>query len=555
MAVDGVKSENAVTSARREANEKEEAMIRKHQSELARMARQHKKQIEDLQKQYEAANNATKRNAQESLSQKDQKYQQDIEDLRDLHKQTYRKTVTEKDAQYDGLRRTSAEELERQKERNEVQTLSQKALYENEISEQKKEYGDNMTQARQQMRDALVSERDAFVEKTEEDKKYLRDNRNRDVKALHEANSKMKASKDGEIKDLKSELMITKNNLSEKFEDEVDRMESTFQTRSKEQKEGYDSALGEMREDNKEMQARRDEQFAQSYRDLRNESRARQMSEIARLERKIADERYDKQESLHNQKRLSQIERKAFMGAIGQNIKAMEEGQKKATEESNRRNSDTLRTVQRKNEDHMNNQRDFYQDKINRQQMLFDDSFQQQVGELKATIKNKDVNSKLETEKTRSLYSNELRDADERLKSTITIMKRQHEDDMKDLKMKAQTNQNDTIVSSQNMMREAETKYNQKMAETIRRYEERVSGLTTKAREAQIEERDRGERLVKETGKQGEMRLKAQAMQYEAKMAQLREQHEHAVESLKAQIDQQRLEVATRAAPPTKQRG
>ncbi|MEQ1875996.1 MAG: hypothetical protein ABL958_05075 [Bdellovibrionia bacterium] len=556
MSVDGVKGqEAAVTSSRREAKDKEEALIRKHQSELARMARQHKQQIENLQKQYETSNNAIKRNAQESLSQKDQEYQKDMQDLREMHKNNYNRTVREKDQQYDSLHRTTDEELVRHKERSSTQLENQKETFENELSERKQEYNQGMTEARGMMQESLAHERDSIVEASERDKKYLRDNRNKDVNQLQTDHRKLKASKESEVKDLKNELWITKNNLSEKFEDEVDRMESTFQSRSKEQKEGYDGALEEMREDNKEAQIKRDEQFTNNYRDLRNEARARQMSEITRLERKIADEKYNKQESLHNQKRMNQMEKKAFMGAIGQNIKAMEESQKKASEQNNLKTSEAIRNVQRKNEDTMVTQREFYRDKINTQQTVFDDAFRQQVGELKSTIKNKDINAKAETDKTRFLYANELKEADERLKATITVMKRQHEEEMKDLKLKSHGQTNDTIVTSQNMMREAETKYNQQQTDLIRRYEEKVTNLTAKAREAQIEERDRGERLLKESGKQTDTKLKAQAMQYESKIAQLKEQQDRAVQNMKNQLDEQRISVATRVQTTNKQQG
>lgn len=550
MSMEGVKSNSAEAAnnrAKREAKEKEEALIKKHQAELARLNRQHKAQVQALQNSYETSTDALKRNTQESLSQKDQEYQRDIEEMREMHRQSYRKAINEKDQQYDALRRTSSEELDRQKERSESQTTNLRETFENELSRSKKEFNSGMDYARKEMVESIQRERAAQNQAHESDKKIMRDNRNREVTGLQESFRRMRSTKDSEIKDLKAEVDITKTSLGEKFEDEVDRIESTYQTRSSDQKAAFDNSLQEMRDDNKQAQLDRDEQFVQSYRDLKNEARLRHTAEVQRLERKIADLKHQSQESLYGQKRLSQMEKKALMEAIGENIKALESAQAKARDINNAKTAEEIRAIQRRNDETMSAQREFFRDKINTQQMIFDDAYKQQTGELQATIRNKETIAKSQDQKTRALYASELKEADDRLRQTIQIMKREYEEEMKDMKLKLQSEKNDTIVANQNMMREAETKYNARMADTIRKYEDRVSELASKAREAQIEEKVRSERLLKDNAKQAEMRLKAQAMQYEAKMAQLKEQQERAVGNLKQQLEQQRLEVATRA--------
>src|SRR5687768_6391899 len=100
MAVDGVnsnaqKQEAASTRKQREAKERELELVKKHQSELARLSRQHRAELKVLQDQYGQSTDNLKRNTQETLTQKDQEYQKDIDEMRDLHRQNMRRTVLE----------------------------------------------------------------------------------------------------------------------------------------------------------------------------------------------------------------------------------------------------------------------------------------------------------------------------------------------------------------------------------------------------------------------------------------------------------------------------
>lgn len=556
MAVEGVNQGSSQDSSvnkrnnekklKEEYKKREEALKKTHEEQVARLQQENLNQTKEARDEHAKRLEQARSDANRTLNSRDQKYQDEIREMQDAHKSQLRKLAEETDRRSSEDRRGTSESSKRNKESGDEQKKSLIDGYEGQISDQKKEFNKTLTKNREMAEEGIASERTQLINKNQEEEKTDRDYSNERLGGVKRELSSLRREKDAQIRDLKTDLATQRENLTQSFEGDVHNLQDTYSRSTKAQKEGFDSNLKEIRGKNLKANEKQQEVYEQAFNNLKTESGDRTNNELNMLRRKLADTQHLHQEQNVSGKQAQRVEKQQTLDEMARQSEMMEKTRVASLQESNKVNSDRLKTMYQKDDQTLKMQSKFFREKINKSELLNQAQTEEQLGELNSRLTSTEMAAKTRKIKDENRFEVEKRDITQRFKSMIEIMKENQNDRIMDLNNRSLLEKTGIMTSMEKLLKENEAKNQNKLFESSQKYESKIQTLQTQGKSALIDEAQKGERTAKEIERQKDMQFKAAEGQHQNQVEQLKSRYEHQLDNMKKRLDRMQAEMVVK---------
>lgn len=540
MAVDGVKGNTNADTTQRQAEEyrnREAEQKKANEAQLKRIKKENEAKLKAQSQKHNETLSAVRNESNRILSAKDKEYQNEINELNRMNRNLSRKAAMESERNAVMSNDRAKETAEHVNDSKNQQIVSMKENYEAYIQKQEEGYNEEHQRLRDKVQTDLAKERNQIVEKNEDDRREAELNRRRDVAAVQRAKDIQRRQKDMEIEELKKKNQMDRRVLTEKFTSTLNNIQDTNTNRQKTQKEGFDFALEEMREEAHQNHGKLEQQYANSLANLRDDTNRRTENQINRLETSLAQAKYARTEDTVKAQQANRLEREKIMDQVRHRQEVMEDQRLRAVADSNATNNEAIQRMAKKNSDLISDQAAFYKEKMNSTDLIRDQQARQQSTEFEATIAAKENSSKINNEKIKMKFQMEKREMEERFRSLVSQMRRNHAEHVLNVKNKSMREQTELMANMEKTLKENEVKNEKKLADSIQKYETRIADLTLRGKADIVKERETADERVKATEGFWDQKLTAQQAQYENQIAQLKEKSNHQEEQNRKRLE------------------
>jgi hypothetical protein len=547
MAVDGVKgksgSQDTVQRQAEEYRNRETEQKRANEAQLKRIKAENEAKLKNQAKKSDNQIAAFRNEANRMLSKKDKDYQSEINELNRMHKTQTRRMAAESDRSGNLSTRSRDEAMNHTVDQKNEQMQSLKDSYEGYIDKQDDKFSSEFQRLRDKVQEDVAQERDEILEKNDKDRRDQDMQRRNEVASIQRAKEIQRRQKDAQIAELKDKFEMDRRTLTDRFENSLKDLQTTSTNRSKTQKEGFDASLDNMREEMYELQGKREETSAQNIANLRDLTNKRTINQINRLERELSSAKNNHIEDSVATKVKAREEREKILDSVRDRQNLMEENRLKALTDSNSRNQEAVEKMYKKNSELMGDQSSYYRGKINSLEMVKDEQGRQKATEFEARVASQENMGKIHAEKLKNKFQMEKREMEERFRSLVSQMRRNHSEQILNVKNKSMKEQGEVISNMDKVMKETEVKSEKALAEAISKYETKIADLTFKSNANLIKERETAEDRVKATEVHWGQKMEAQKLQFENQFSQLKEKTAHQEEQQRKRLEKLQADV------------
>ena len=543
MAVDNIKSRGAnikrndtkpIVDAYRA---REEEMKKHYEKQLTTLQETHAKNIHDMKAEGEAAMAKFNREAQERFNKQDQIHSDQVNELNRLHRNTLRKNAEENEKKMNQQKMLTSEAIENLESQKDEQIGSLQTGYTDYIDKQRKEFSHAIDQNREDTVESIKRERRQLTEANAKDRRRLEKQAFEDIADLQNEKDIMRRQKDSQIRLLKDQQWLTKEDLSDKYKSSLDILNENYGNRLVEQKTGFDEGLAEVRKKAHDVTEAQQDFYDQNLSRLRQEANERTVNQINKLERQLTQAKNSHKEDESKIRSQFRKEKKLYFDDLRKRQDLMEKQRVAALNDTNEKHVVVIAKLNKQNSDAMEKQQTLFREKAMADAVINESKREEAVGQVKDQLLQVNTKSKTDFQRERTQRLIDKKDLEDHYQAILERMRKSHAEHVLDLKAENMRTQNEAIHALNRSLKESENKNESRIQEQASSYEAKLQISDTEKRNGIARERELATQRAKAVERYHLLQMKTQEIQHQNSVAQIKEKYENQLDQLRRRIE------------------
>ena len=507
------RQDEVVRRNREDYRNNESELIKKHKTELRRIAEQHYQEIENLKNAHNEQMENARKSSTDTIGEREYKHQKSIDEMRGMHLKQLKQTADENARREETLRRANTGDATQQKNQNDSRFEKLNDDYRKNIAKYEEAHKEATAAGREAQASAIAENRAKLEKAYQTQVDSLRAERNEKVKDLQSQMSNYRENSEGRLKEQELRHMGDKNRASDHLMRAVNKERQGRIDSEQNLREGFSDGLETMKgRYEKAMKEERQANGAgsETFKATIND---RIDSQVRRLENEKADLKEGKARQETQGKQQQQREMGHLRESYGKNIELALEARDEAVRSNNERNSKDIQQVRGEMSKQMTESGRYYRDRMDENNRInrsaYDnlvDSFDsaQEATKMSTDQRVKQIYQKSEEDKQRMIQMQS-----EGHSASQTQMR----DQVRAVRDVVEGEKNLAVRTMQDQMRKQELQHTEKMSRMVSKYESQIQLL----KDQMMKERKTGEENLKRTVDELQRSHKLSVDQLEAK--------------------------------------
>lgn len=532
-------NDDQVRSLREEYKKREAELIKKHNQEIRTLSESNVEQIDEIKgKNLERINNL-KGQSQQSITRRDAKYQREINDMKKLHTKQLERLLKENETKLQQQRQASTSEVKDANlgKNDRVNELHTK--YSEAINQKNEDYNQLVEQMREEQSESYGDLKENLQKRHQEERDQLRSNYQEQIVKLENDLRTTRNSSTERIRGQEIRHMNDKVRMEDNFMSEIQSRESGHADIQESLMDGYKDNLAELKQKNLEANEKRASLYQGQHSNFKDEVNERLNTRERRLERKLADEQNRNIRTETKIKRSANEEVNAWRDQYQQKFEVLEDEKKQIQAQAKQDNSEDINRAYEKSSKAIASSNRYMRNVLDVEQL----KSKQAISALESELETRTEQQKSQADNRVTNIREDSFQAEERLKKTyeqnLELMKKEHAQEIRDLRLQTTIERDKALQSIRAQVGQDTVEKEQKMQETIQKYEKRIADLTDQfTREKRLRD-NREKQLIESLSKGKEAEKEALVMKYAKKNQQTEQQHQKELQEISRRHNEQ----------------
>ena len=533
-----------ISRLREEYQEKDAAQTRRHRSEMAELNKAHQQQVESLNQTHNTTLQNQSERTREALDAKDFRYQQDMNALKNLHIQRMKDAQEKQGLETGELRRSYSAEKESADRTHATQLENLRRNMALQVRERELRMAEAAESNRELQEQALKGQSLKLHEAHQRERDILQGNRNREVAGLQLDLATTRENMGGTIKrnseDYQRAMMKRDKSAMATIEDERQQFEASQEIQRNAFKEELKHASGQDRESRNKIEA----DSIAHRKNLEEQVRGRQDTEVANLERRLQKQKVDANIREMNTNRIGQIEKKNVLQAAEERIHRMDERSRSvevAQQDQHRRDLDT---VNRKNHALNSAQFENHKREIDRIRTYEVGTYKSELEKAEERENQKRTEIQLREKKMTDIHHKEVATNQNFFKDQLDEVKKSHQQEMQEHRQHAFAERQAVTARLEKIIRDNDQKHAEKLGELTAKFDKSVVDGRETHRKDLRRQQEVYEGRMKDMDKRFKTEIETERLQHATQKAQIEERYQKEIEQLKKRSELEKIELS-----------
>jgi hypothetical protein len=516
---------DVVRRNREEYLQKESDLVKRHQRELRRLAESHQQEIDTLRTEHDAQLDNLKDRSRENISSRDMKYQKDMDDMRALYRKQLQQVAQDSDRDKELRKENATNEIKTANQRGDERVGDLEKHYNSVLRDQEKAHQDSLNEVKERQAQAIQNQREIMNKQHDEALKTVDTDR-----TSHELEAQRKfrdyrLETDQRIKNQELQAMKDKERLSDSFTKDLQNERASQQQEAAQLREGFKGDVDNIREKYNHELSERSAQNDQFTKNFKDDASSRISGRIGTLEKELNDQKELQNRSQVNAERVKNREVADVRDQFQKNIDNLEQQKQQLVRDYNARSAKEISGVNSQNADLVRTTNQFYRDRLESQELKNREAYASLQTDSSARTDQAKNQADLRVQRVIADTNDTTQKLTNNQRDQVDMIKQQHADDLKDLRLATLKDKSDTVETLKTQMRNNEVKHAEQTNQLVVTYEKRISDLTEQMQRDKKLADENTKRLVNEMKKSHEADIALLNAQNQEKLRQVDEQH------------------------------
>lgn len=489
------RQDDTVRRTREEAKANEAELARKHRKEIRRVSEQHAQEIEKLKAQHAESIKALKEASSGTITKRDHKYQQDMDKMRELHTKQLQQNADETQRREEALREAMGGDNGREKIRNDERIQKLSGEYKENLQEKDRAMTEALKMARDGQQSGISENRKKLEKAHKMEIEAIKAERNETVGHLQKTLTDTRETSDDRLREMQIQKLRQTQTASENLMDAVRNERDARVDSEGLLRQGFESGIQNTKDRYEKAMKKEREANQVSTRQLKTTTANRLDNQLRRLERENSELKDANVRDRVKLKQEKELEVDHLRDAWGKNIDRYQEDREAIVRSSNEKGARDIAEVRSDLEKQITSTNRFYRGKMEENNHIARSAYDNLVGDFEGRTAQTQMTA---DNRIKNVYANASEEKSRLIgmhQEGHEIMQREHQADIKALRLTLEQEKTDTVNRMQEQLRKQELQHSDKMNSVVQKYEKQVQGLQDQV----LSERKRGEEKLKRT--------------------------------------------------------